>query len=386
MSGPQVPALPADFVAPGHGRSTLAQLVPAVASHLTGSGDDPLDLPQADHYVLLLVDGMGAELLDAHAGLAPHLTSMTPCPRSTTCAVPSTTATSLSCLGTGASPGRHGVLGYTFRSPVGGVVMNALTWSGGDAPSVVQPHPTAFERLAARGVAVTTVGPERFKRSGLTMASLRGPEFVPVADEDDIDLRADLARTAAGRGERSLTYVYERSLDHVGHGDGCESAVWRRRLGWVDELSEALVDGLDPGTVLIATADHGMVDVPSDHRVLLEDEPALLADVDDVAGEPRFRQIYTADPQGVAGRWQRALEDRALVLTAEQAIAMNLFGSWDPGLRRRLGDVLVAMRDDWAVMTRRVPGELGLIGMHGSMTSVEMRIPVRWEQAGARRW
>ncbi|WP_425451428.1 alkaline phosphatase family protein [Acidipropionibacterium virtanenii] len=377
--------LPPEFLLPVHGRSTLAELVPAIASHLTGEGEDPFGLPEAQRYVLLLVDGMGAELLESHAGLAPHLTSMDGL-GGVTCAVPSTTATSLSCLGTGAQPGRHGILGYTFRSPLGGVVMNALTWRGGDAPSVLQPHPTAFEQLAAHRVAVTSVGPERFKRSGLTMASLRGPEFVPVADEDDIDLRADLARSATGRGDRSLTYVYERSLDHVGHGEGCESPAWRRRLGWVDELVEALSEGLDPGTVLIVTADHGMVDIPRDRRVLVEDDPSLLADVDDIGGEPRFRQIYTDRPEQVAERWSRVLGDRAAVLTADQAIGAGLFGDWDPGLRRRLGDVVVPMRRDWAVMTEREPNEMGLVGMHGSLTSVEMAVPLRWETVGQPRW
>ncbi len=375
-----------EFLRPEHGRSTLAQLVPAISSHLTGQGTDPFGLPDAKRYVLLLVDGMGAELLNSHSGLAPHLTSMDGHRGTVTCAVPSTTATSLSCLGTGAQPGRHGILGYTFRSPLGGVVMNALTWRGGDAPSVLQPHPTAFEKLVARQVAVTSVGPERFKRSGLTMASLRGPEFVPVADEDDIDLRADLARAAADRGDHSLTYVYERSLDHVGHGDGCESSAWRRRLGWVDELVEALSEGLDPGTVLVVTADHGMVDIPGDRRIVVEDDASLLADVDDIAGEPRFRHIYTDRPEEVARRWSRALGDRACVLTADDAIAAGLFGDWDPGLRSRLGDVVVPMRRDWAVMTERQPQEMGLIGMHGSLTSVEMAVPLRWETVGSPRW
>lgn len=374
------------FLLPDHGRSTLAQLVPAIASHLTGQGSDPFGLPEAQRYVLVLVDGMGAELLGSHSGLAPHLTSMDGYRGTMTCAVPSTTATSLSCLGTGAQPGRHGILGYTFRSPLGGVVMNALTWRGGDAPSVLQPHPTAFEALAAREVAVTSVGPERFKRSGLTMASLRGPRFVPVADEDDIDLRADLARAAAAQGDCSLTYVYERSLDHVGHGQGCESPAWRRRLGWVDELVEALSEGLDAGTVLIVTADHGMVDIPRDRRVLIEDDASLLADVDLIAGEPRFRQIYTDRPEQVAGRWSRVLGDRAAVLTADQAIGAGLFGDWDPGLRRRLGDVLVPMRRDWAVMTEQEPQEMGLVGMHGSLTPVEMAIPLCWETVGLPRW
>jgi hypothetical protein len=38
--------------------------------------------------------------------------------------------------------------------------------------------------------------------------------------------------------------------------------------------------------------------------------------------------------------------------------------------------VLVAMRTDWAVMTRQFPRELSLVGMHGSLTAAEMTVPL----------
>ena len=312
-----------DLMAPGP--QTLSDLVPAMGRVLTGQRSAGLGLPEARRYVFLLVDGMGRENLEQSRHLAPALSDMQVC-HDLTCQVPSTTATSLSCIGTGAVPGRHGVAGYTFRAP-SGQAMNALSWANGDDPEVVQPHPTAFEDLVAAGVTVSSVGPARFERSGLTRASLRGPRFVAVRNEDDVDERVRKTLAASQGGEVSLTYVYERSLDHVGHGEGWQSAAWRSRLMWVDDLVGALLDELDPGTALVVTADHGMIDVPQDHRVMVEDEGGLLADVDLLAGEPRFRHIYTR-------------------------------------------------RDDWAIMSRATPKELSLVGMHGSLTPQEMRIPL----------
>jgi len=373
---------------PRHGVATVAELVPAIGSRLCpgSSWQDPFGLPAASHYVLLLVDGMGEQLLDANRGLAPQLAGMDRVGATVTCAVPSTTATSLSCLGTGAPPGRHGVLGYTFRSPVGREIMNALSWQHGDDPRVVQPHPTAFEDLVSAGVEVTSVGPERFERSGLTRASLRGPAFLGVRDENDIDWRVDLVRQALDHDGPSLCYLYERSLDHVGHGQGCQSPAWQRRLSWVDEMVQALSEELDADTVVIVTADHGMVDIPRDRRIVVEDVPEMMTGVDAIAGEPRFRSLYTRDPREVARRWSALLGDRGWVITADQAIEAGLFGRWDPALRPRLGDVLVAMRRDWAVMTRTVAQEMRLIGMHGSLTPAEMTIPVRWFRVGTPAW
>jgi hypothetical protein len=368
--------------------ATLARLVPAIGAHLTGgsASGDPFGLPHASRYVLLLVDGMGEELLDANSRLAPQLSGMQRCEATVTCAVPSTTATSLSCLGTGCLPGRHGVLGYTFRSPVGGVVMNALSWQHGDDPRIVQPHPTAFEELSRAGVAVSSVGPETVRE---------------VRTDPRLTARAGLPRGArrarhrpAGRpglpglgGRRALPVLRLRALPRPCRPrprlplDGLAP---QARLG--RRAGQALSEGLAPGTVLIVTADHGMIDVPTDHRILIEDEPGLLADLDEIAGEPRFRQLYTSRPEEVARRWAERLGERAMVLTAERAIDLGLFGSWDPGLRNRLGDVLVAMRGDWALMTQKVPQELGLVGMHGSLTRAEMTIPVRWQTIGAPVW
>ena len=47
----------------------------------------------------------------------------------------------------------------------------------------------------------------------------------------------------------------------------------------------------------------------------------------------------------------------------------------DSELLERYGHVMVAMREDWAVMTRQLPRELTLIGMHGSLTG-----PRCWSQ------
>lgn len=374
---------PEDLLRPRHGHSTIAEVVPALAARLTGSTPvDPWPLPAARRYVVLLVDGMGADLLATHHDLAPHLSDMTSIP-GLTCAVPSTTATSLSCLGTGRSPGRHGIVGYTFRSPDGGV-MNALSWSGGDEPEAMQPHATAFEELAGRQVAVTSVCPARFERSGLTRATLRGPRFVGVRDEDDVEARAELAAEAARRAPVSLTYVYERSLDHVGHGQGVASQQWQERLAWVDGLVAAIASRLPRDTVLVVTADHGMVDVTARSRLVAEDLPGGLDGVDVIAGEPRLRQLYTEDPSAVARRWRALMGERALVVEGREALAEGLFGPVDPRMARRVGDVLVLARQDWAVMTTRMPQEFSLVGMHGSLTGAEMRVPLLVETAGSR--
>ena len=63
--------------------------------------------------------------------------------------MPSTTATSLTSLGTGLPPGAHGLVGFTSRVPGTGKLLNALFWDTDVDPIEWQPHPTAFALLQA---------------------------------------------------------------------------------------------------------------------------------------------------------------------------------------------------------------------------------------------
>lgn len=110
----------------------------------------------------------------------------------------------------------------------------------------------------------------------------------------------------------------------------------------------------------------------------MEDVPDLGAELTLLAGEGRLRQLYARPDRvaAVASRWRDVLGERAWVLTRAEAIDAGWFGQVDGRMADRIGDVLVAMRDDGAVMTRTQPREFGLVGMHGSLTELETRVPL----------
>ncbi len=75
--------------------------------------------------------------------------------------------------------------------------------------------------------------------------------------------------------------------------------------------------------------------------------------------------------------WREVLGDRATVLTRDEAIRRGWFGDVDPQVRLRLGDVVVAAHDNWALMSSKdFAYEMTLIGLHGSLTPREMQIPI----------
>lgn len=366
---------PQPLVRPAYGHGAVADVLPAIGAHVgVPDGVDPLGLPDGDRYVLLLVDGMGENLLEAATDHAPFFASLRAAGRVITAGTPSTTVTSLTSLGTGLTPGQHGMAGYSFR--LDGAVLNALLWDSPQPAERVQNQPTWFERARAAGVSGASVTLARFENSGLTRAALRGPEFVGITDESDVETWVDAVVAASIRGDRSVVYAYQRELDHVGHGFGVAAPQWTETLTELDARAARLRQALPDDVHLIITADHGMIDVPGRNFVIIEDERDLGAELTGHAGEGRFRHLYTDEPHSVAARWQDRLGDHAWVRTRDEAIDDGWFGPMDDRVRGRFGDVLVAMRTDWAVMTRTLPRELDIIGMHGSLTPVEMYVPL----------
>ncbi|HKX14193.1 MAG TPA: alkaline phosphatase family protein [Propionibacteriaceae bacterium] len=368
------------MVVPAYQSTTLGELMPSIGVHLGVSGftEGALRLPQSARYVVVLIDGLGWNLLRRAAREAPYLASLLGSAQPITSAVPSTTVTSLASLGTGLPPGQHGLVGYTSRVPSTGDILNALTWESDPSPAVYQSKPTFFERAAKAGIAVTTVALTRFRGTGLTEAALRGAVFVPYADDSAEELKIALIAEAAQRGDRSVVYAYERELDHCGHVHGCGSATWLEHLARIDVMCERLRAALPPQVTLIITADHGMIDIPADQRIVAEDDPALMAGLSALAGEGRFRQLYVDQelPRRVADRWRGRLGELAWVRTRDEAIDEGWFAATDDQLRDRWGHVLVALRADWAIMTRAFPREFTMIGMHGSLTPAEMLVPL----------
>ena len=102
MSQPTVTQGIRGFVEPAYGRRSLGDVLPAVAAALGVDAGFPavgLELPPAPSYVVMLVDGLGHELLAEHRAQAPYLHSLLG-EEPATCGVPSTTATSPTSPGT----------------------------------------------------------------------------------------------------------------------------------------------------------------------------------------------------------------------------------------------------------------------------------------------
>lgn len=361
----------------------LADVVPSVLAVMGVTGfANRIALPgDVNGACVMLIDGMGAELLDAFADDAPTLAELRG--QTVTVGFPATTAQGLASVGTGARSGEHGMVGYSFRLPEVGVV-NALRWRphpwGADLldvvpPETVQPMPTTFERAAAAGMDVSVVSKAEFAGRGLTRAVLRGGRYVGVHGLGDLAARVRETVSAGG-----FCYGYHGDLDLLGHLYGPGSEAWRMELRQVDRLVESVVEALPPGGLLAVVADHGMVTVDNSEIVDIDARPTLFDGVDAVGGEARARHVYTAPgaQHDVLVAWRETLGDLAWTVSREEAIAAGWFGERVADrVRQRIGDVVAAARGS-AVMVRPgvEPVESAFMGHHGSLTSAEQLVPL----------
>ncbi|MCL1871339.1 MAG: alkaline phosphatase family protein [Promicromonosporaceae bacterium] len=402
--------LPDGLLAPSYGTDSLAAVLPAAAGALgvalktsTGLTSDAcaeaLQLPAAERVVVVLCDGLGLANLAERAGHAPFLRGRLPETLALRTTFPSTTAAAISTFGTGTAPGRTGMLGYTQRNPATGGLANMVSWTEQSdpyrnarpngprmagalpvPPDRLQVEPTVFEGLAAAGVRVTSVGPSRFAGSGMTLAALRGAQYVTaesLADRVDGVVRA--------LRKPGLAYLYWGDVDKTGHHHGWQSWQWGDELEAFDRELARLLRSVPAGTLVLVTADHGQIQVDLDDRFDVATTPALAEGVELVGGEPRAVHLYTdADPEAVADRWRDVLGERALVASRSEAVDAGWLGPVADHVLPWVGDVVVAPRGRLTIVDSRTqtPPSLLLLGVHGSFTPEEMTVPLVAAVAG----
>jgi hypothetical protein len=372
--------------APRYGTADVSRVVPDAVAALTDGPRGPLPLPSGlAAVVVLVIDGLGARSLAAHAELAPLLTSL---PGPTLDApFPSTTATSLTSIGTGEAPGIHGIVSYSLAVPGDDRPLITLTWSWGrqdldlDArddvvPEHYQPRPTAFERAIARGVRAVTVLRPEFATSGLTRVGLRGGEVVPATGREETFAAA--VRCAAGPGP-TVVYAHHGDLDAIGHLTGPGSDAWCTELAAIDASLARVADTLPPRTAIVVTADHGMVRIPPERFVELADDAAWLDGVRVLTGDARCRQLHVhpGAADEVLARWRERCGADAHVVSRAEAIDAGWFGpEVTEEVRHRIGEVLVVARSDtaWVHRDRDLFGGR-LPGQHGALTPDELQVP-----------
>lgn len=384
-------------VMPDYAGGSIVNLMSAVVAACGGVPDPrypPLTLlgavgatlPQCRTIVLMVIDGLGHDVLCAAAeGGALHRRLL----GTMTSVFPSTTAAAITTFLTGTAPQQHGLTGwFTYLRELAGVYAllpgkprcggSSFGRAGIDARLIFDTEPL-FNGLSRRSIMVT---PRHISDSDYNRAFTGRAEQRCYEGLDAFFLEtARAVRESPADGQ--FIYAYWPELDTIGHEYGIGSIEARRHLAQIDERFDRLCQTLiGSDTFVIVTADHGMIDSDEAFVVDLAEHPAL-SDclLLPLCGERRAAYCYLRE--GSAARFEAYVETElghaARCVRSSQWLNEGAYGVGQPHpqLATRIGDYVLLMRDRY-VMSDWLPGEARYthIGFHGGLSSSEMLVPV----------
>jgi hypothetical protein len=351
----------------------LSNVFSSALASIGVTATNSLRLPQVNHSLVILIDGLGYENLKSAQGYARFLNSSLT--ESMRCEFPSTTATSLTGLATGTRVVEHGVLGYSVYDRSKGLAINLLNgWANQSEAREYKRIPSLSEAVPSAPVRV--IGPAVYQDSGFTELTMAGADYF---GEDDISERLARARKIATG--KSLTYLYIPELDQLAHRFGVESQNWLNELEAIDGLIAKFALDLPAGFGVLVTADHGVIDVPSSGQVMLDDFEWYQSAVEYTAGDPRCNFIYLraeASLDLLREHLNKNFGTDAFICTVAELKASG-WADWTSAAARPMAPDLVIIWQSKMVgydLRFAKPSHLKMIGQHGAISDTETRIPL----------
>lgn len=341
----------------------------------------PETLSGARNILLIIIDGLGDNFLRQHGArgeLARRRRG------AITSVFPSTTASAITTSYTGASPLEHGLTGwFTYFGEAGYVAAPLPFRTRGENVSLREkgfpatrafPLPSLFESLPVRSIVVTykDIVDSDYNVRHCTGAERHAYETL----EEFVDA---VERAVKSSAERKFIYAYWPVYDRISHRHGSQGREARAQFEQFDAAFGKLLPRLSgTDSLVIATADHGFIDVAPEESLEL---PAELASIlrFPLCGERRAVYCHVHSEQEFIARARAWLGARADVRPSRELVEEGWFGPGKPHPRfaERIGDVTLVMRNRYTVKdwTPGEPRHLH-IGNHGGTSEDEMMIPL----------
>lgn len=338
-------------------------------------------IAQARHVVLVLFDGLGNRQLDTLIpdGAVAH------CRRTALRSVfPSSTAPAITSFSTAVFPAEHANPGWFCWSETSASVVRTLPMDVRAAPDQLVTADGLWDWRAASlrfGVPVVAVQPHFIADSTFSRHAWAGAQRVGYRGRDELIEAVDAAVRANPGG--AFVWAYMPHFDSTSHERGWQSEAAADVARRLDQLFERLAGRLAAsGALLLATADHGFVDVPAAQQLRLDDYPEIAALLErPLTGEPRV--VYCQVRPGCHETFEALARDtlgHAFDLVPSDALVQAGWfgrGAVSPKLAGRIGTHTLIGRDRHTLVDR-LPGEPepAFIGMHGGIHPDELSVPL----------
>ena len=301
----------------------------------------------ARHRVFVLVDGLGAELIErlpADAFLRNNLV------RKLRAVFPATTASALTTLATGLWPCDHCIPGWWTRLTHQELSAVSLLFtertSGrpltelGIAPAVLYPVPSAWPGL---DLDFHSVLPAEIANSIFAKYLAGGLNRLPY---DTLERAIAISENLViGADRPAFVYLYIPQLDTLLHGTGSSDRRVDELLLAIDRLLGRLAAAIGSRARLIVASDHGLVDIQADRVVTLgPDDPLIRYLTCPPTGEPSVPVFHLRPGQddSFARDFSARFGDLFALVSVAEAERTKLYGPGKlvPLMRERLGSFI----------------------------------------------
>lgn len=334
--------------------------------------------------VVALFDGLGDRYLNrCGAGSAMSDARVT----GLTSVFPSTTSAAVTTMMTGLSPAEHGLNGWVCRGHAGTGLFEPLpmVYHGSGKPlrhplrrHRIFPYRTLYQDL---GCPAFVISPEWLVGTEFSNRHSRGAAIAAYRARGEI--AEYLAYALERLGPRGLVYVYLPHFDATAHETGMDSPKLERQFAALDDCFAAMAQTCRQNdALLLATADHGLIDAPQEDMICLGQAPEVMAHLAlPLWGERRA--VFCKLRSGRVAEFMAALEARwpAAIdcMTADEVIDAGLLGPGKPhrDLATRIGDCLLLPRGQGSIVDAASPEAVHAFrAVHGGLSCDEMEVPL----------
>ncbi len=337
---------------------------------------------KSKNVVLMVLDGLGYEYCRKYGKnsifkkyLRGKMTSV----------FPSTTAACVTTFGTGLAPQQHGFTGWfmyfkemgtiiaplPYRTRSGGIPFNSVPIKG------ILTEKSFYEKIKVKSYIViandlidseyTRLMSKRAKRVSYTNL----PGFFN-----------SVKKVIKNKG-RKFVYAYWPTFDGLCHHYGTKSKQVSKHFKELEKHVTKFLKSVEKtDTMIIITADHGLIDKDKAHTIYLSKHPKLMDCLTlPLSGETRLAYCYVkpSNAKDFERYVKKHLKKYCYLFKSQDLIKRKYYGLFNehPKLKDRVGDYILMMKENYALKDF-VLGEMEHfhIGVHGGVSKEEMWVPL----------
>lgn len=309
--------------------------------------------------ILLVLDGMGKRILQENIEASSFLRQHHKC--DLTSIYPPTTVAATTALLSGKLPGVTGWVGWhqyfaaldahvTLFKNEDYYSLEKFTYDVGKKYLDYEPFYHQLPQIVGYELFPS------FKPNGFTSFSDMGDRLIEISKKQ----------------ESSYTYAYWDKPDYDIHEHGCYNDIVRSRINELNTTIERVASQLDSETLLLVTADHGLVDVEPIQLLAYPDLMACLTVFPSLEG--RSTVFFVNDKERFASIFNRLFARYFDLYDTNSFLDMGLLGFPNDKARPFLGDFIAISKSKYFFKSKT--GNEDFKGAHAGLTKDEMIVPL----------